>query len=145
VAETNRRTDEARDLAAVLVCDDFLLVGIETLMTSPRCDAAEKLLHSFAKRAAQISFSLWVQKRDLQCKFMEDLPKTFQHGHALLEAHQLHNKHLNDNPARLDGLPILVVTHPAVVTHGNDDGDYTVRSVLKKAICWMGEPPGWKH
>ncbi|KAF2493185.1 hypothetical protein BU16DRAFT_540904 [Lophium mytilinum] len=144
-AETNKRTEEARDNAAIVVCDEFLQTGIEPLMTSPRCDAAEKLLHSFAKRAAQISFSLWVQKRDLECRFKGDLPEVFKHNHPLLEAHQLHNKHLNDNPARLDGLPILVVTHPAVVSRGNDDGDYEVRSVLKKAICWMGEPPGWKH
>ncbi|KAF2812376.1 uncharacterized protein BDZ99DRAFT_265717 [Mytilinidion resinicola] len=145
VADTNKRTEEARDNAAVVVCDEFLQTGIEPLMASPRCDAAEKLLHSFAKRAAQISFSLWVQKRDLEYRFKEELPKVFKHDHSLLEAHQLHNKHLNDNPARLDGLPILVVTHPAVVSRGNDDGDYEVRSVLKKAICWMGEPPGWKH
>lgn len=146
ITKTKQTTNDARDKAALQFCDSFLQTGVKLMLKSPSSEAMEKALQTFGIRAAQISYSLWVQKKDLVCKPLADLPETFSYDHPLLEAHQLHNKHLNDNPARLDGLPILVVTHPAVLSFGNNEGsDYSVCSVLKKAICWMGDLRGWKQ
>ena len=105
----------------------------------------EDTLHPMILRAAKISFSLWTQKNDLECKYIDELPTKFSYDHPWLEAHPLHSSYLDEDPALLDGMPILVVAHPALIRYGTGDGlDYGVPTVLKRAVCWMGDPSGRK-
>ena len=146
---TRRATEDARIEAARNLCRRYLKSGVSALLRKipPESNQLmENSLHACVLKAAKISYSLWVQKKDLACTQMAELPEEFRHDHPLLEAHQLHSKYLDENPARLDGMPILVVTHPAVIRYGTGDGlDHNLRVVLKKAICWMGDRPGWKR
>jgi hypothetical protein len=98
-----------------------------------------KRLESIMMQASELSYSLWVQKKNLGIKRMSDMNETFMSSDVTMEAHQLHNKLLEASPAALDGKPILIFAHPAVLSYGStDSSDFSVKSVLKPATCWMG-------
>ena len=63
----------------------------------------------------------------------------FQFGADLLEHHPLHNLQISTANTSLDGQEVLLVTHPAVVAYGDAEGEnYATRTVLKRAVVWMG-------
>ena len=105
-----------------------------------------KQLAGIATRAARLSYRLWTQKTRLAILGLEDLGlggddevKTFGDGAELLHYHAYHNvEHSRDNGC-LDGKPIVMITHPAVIAYGDSSGDnYAEYKVWKKAEAWMG-------
>ena len=94
-------------------------------------------------KAAEISYRLWTQKRELSCLRMHELEAEsalqFDSTSQLLEHHPLHNVQLSQDEMALDGKAVVIVTQPVVVAYGDSDGDnYAKRTVLKKAVVWMG-------
>jgi len=141
--ELNHGVDPIKTTPELNYCANPLLKVVPELTS--KFHEVMDTLHPIILRAAKISFSLWVQKNDLECKYRDGLPAKFSYDHPLLEAHPLHSSYLDEDPARLDGMPILVVAHPALIRYGTGDGlDYNVSVVLKRAVCWMGDPSGWK-
>ena len=138
-------TARARQLAIQALCTRYLESGICALLnnsidTSDRHAGLMKII----TRAANLSFSLWTQKIYLQPKTLDDddVGDMFFHLNPLMQRHQFHSEQLEDNEAALDGKPILVIVHPALVQHGDEYGkDFGVRTVLKQAVCWMGHVP----
>lgn len=82
---------------------------------------------------------IWTQRIDLVFHSVHEKYDPFQHTDELMEEHQLHRKHVDEDPEHLDRTPTLSVTHPALVIHEDVDAmDFSVQTVLKEAGCWMG-------
>jgi hypothetical protein len=138
------KTAEWREKAAENICSQYLNSGIRTLLKDPDHPEVKHTLKKLVIEAASRAYSLWTQKIYLVTKSINDqeVGEVFQHKNPLLEGHRFHSGILDGNPARLDGIPILVITHPALVQHGNEYGrEFGTRTVLKKAVCWMGRLP----
>ncbi|KAJ4369699.1 hypothetical protein N0V83_005462 [Neocucurbitaria cava] len=137
-----RETLKNREQAVQSLTSSYLSSGIRALLMHPHQESVKDSLASIILRAADLSYSLWTQKIDLLPQGLKHMNEVFTHSHSLMDAHQLHSKHLDENPAHLDGLPILLITHPALVRLGDEEGqDINRRTVLKKAVCWMGQLP----
>ncbi|CAO2648333.1 Nn.00g076000.m01.CDS01 [Neocucurbitaria sp. VM-36] len=131
-----------REKAVQSLTSSYLSSGIRALLMHPHQESVKDNLAAIILRAADLSYSLWTQKIDLLPQSLKHMDEMFAHHHSLMDAHQLHSKHLDENPAHLDGMPILLITHPALVRLGDEEGhDIDRRSVLKKAVCWMGQLP----
>ena len=138
-----KETLNNREESAQLLTSIYLSSGIRSLLRSSNQESVKENLLSIILRAADLSYSLWTQKIDLSIQSLNHIGEVlFTHSHLLMDAHQLHSKHLDENPAHLDGMPILLVTHPALIRLGGEEGDDTDRmTVLKKAVCWVGQLP----
>ncbi|KAH7348192.1 hypothetical protein BKA66DRAFT_477295 [Pyrenochaeta sp. MPI-SDFR-AT-0127] len=137
-----RETVKHREEAVISLASGYLNSGIRALLLSPDKQEMKDSLAAIVLKAADLSFSLWTQKIDLLPQSLKHMDEGFAHNHPLMDAHQLHSKHLDDDPANLDCLPILLITHPALVRFGDEEArDFSVRTVLKKAVCWMGQLP----
>jgi hypothetical protein len=131
-----------REKAVRILTSRYLNSGISALIPNRDQDGVKDGLFNIVSAAADLSYSLWTQKIDLVPQSLEHIPKVFQHNHGLMSAHQLHSKHLDDDPAHLDDIPILLITHPALVRLGDEEGAIKgAKTVLKKAVCWMGQIP----
>jgi hypothetical protein len=141
------RTSKYRKMAVQTLTSKYLSSGISRLVTKREEPSVRDDLATIISTAADLSYSLWTHKIDLSCQRLDQLGEIFKHDHGSMDTHQLHRKHVDDDPAFLDGLPIALVSHPALVRFGNEDGtDFSVTTVLKKAICWMGTDvvEGWE-
>lgn len=70
---------------------------------------------------------------------MKEIPLQYDSKAKLLKAHSLHNAFLEDVETGLDGYPIRIVVHPALLVHGRSDGsNYESTRVWKEAVVWMG-------
>ncbi|KAF2131052.1 hypothetical protein P153DRAFT_395444 [Dothidotthia symphoricarpi CBS 119687] len=139
---TRDRTLKSREQAVGSLTLWLLNSDIRVLLKAPDDEGAKADLHTLVAKAADLSYTLRTQKNNLGTKGFNDMEHRFAHNNPLMEAHQLHNKHLDEDPTVLDGRSILVITHPALVRKGNEYGtDFGTRVVLKKAVCWMGALP----
>ncbi|KAI9675986.1 MAG: hypothetical protein M1822_008372 [Bathelium mastoideum] len=140
ITDANSRMEKARERFAHQ-CVETVFSSTENILAKDAIsENAYRELMSIIIQSIQISCSLQVQKRNLKVKAKDELPIEFSYEDPLLEAHQLHNKALNDDPKALDGKPILLVAHPAVVSEGDGSGyNYSAFTVLKKAICVVDE------
>ncbi|KAF1844826.1 uncharacterized protein K460DRAFT_354703 [Cucurbitaria berberidis CBS 394.84] len=137
-----RETLKNREKAVQSLASSYFGSGIRALLKHPNQEGVKDSLRSIMMRAADLSYSLWTQKIDLLPNSLKHLDEVFTHNHPLMDAHQLHSKHVDENPAHLDGMPILLITHPTLVRLGDDEGtDFGRKTVLKKAVCWMGQLP----
>lgn len=136
-----KETTKHREEAAIALTTSYLSnTGIRALLSKPDKQEMKDSLAAIVLKAADLSFSLWTQKIDLLPQSLKHMDEIFAHNHPLMDAHQLHSKHLDEDPAHLDGLPILLITHPALVRFGDEEAsDFSVKTVLKKAVCWMGQ------
>ncbi|KAF1834619.1 hypothetical protein BDW02DRAFT_326278 [Decorospora gaudefroyi] len=129
-----------RKRAVEILTSRYLSSGIRALLLEPDQAKLKERLSTIISTAADISYSLYTQKIDLYPQGLKHIQGTFQHSHGLMSAHQLHSKHLDDDPAQLDNMPILLMTHPALVRLDDEDGAGSIaKTVLKKAVCWMGQ------
>ena len=63
------------------------------------------------------------------------LNDVFRHDSEKCKAHTSHKSELEEEEARLDGLPIQMVVEPAIVAYGNERGEsYGHRKVWAKAV-----------
>jgi hypothetical protein len=100
---------------------------------------AKSDLDAILVKAADQTYSLWTQKLELIPIYMYDdeIGNFFEHQDELIERHDLHGRYLDENAARLNGMPILVMIHPALVVE--QEGEIPPKkAVLKRAVCWMG-------
>lgn len=114
--------------------------GIRALIKDPEQENVRSSLKALILKAADLAYSLWTQKIDLVVKYIHspEIGTVFSRENDMVEPHQLQNKYLDDDPCYWDGSRIAIVTHPALVRHGDEDGtDFGVRTTLKKATCWM--------
>lgn len=133
------RTNTAQKKASVRLANEFLDSAIVCLVSDPTREETRSSLAELVLQAIKLSYLLWTQMIHLAPKFINNpmIGTTFEHNNPLVEPHRLLNKYPDD----LEGSPILLLTHPALMQHGNDDGtDFTVRSLLKKAIYWTAMP-----
>lgn len=140
IGETKQRTNVSRTESAHDCASRLLSREARFFLSDPHSVSMREELQDILIRSARHSYSLFVQSRKLEIKTLAQLPEKFSHKNPELEAHQIHNKYLNSDQTQFDGKTILIVTHPAIIIYGNEDGtDYTVPHVLKKAVCYMGE------
>lgn len=114
--------------------------GIRALIKNPEQENVRSSLKAVVSKAADLAYSLWTQKIDLAVKYIHspEVGTLYSHDNDMVEPHQLQNKYLDDDPCFWDGSRIAIVTHPALVRHGDEDAtDFGVRTTLKKATCWM--------
>jgi hypothetical protein len=138
VDQLKTATSNAKAISCLALAEKFFAQGCNMFWKSDSLEQHDQLVEVMQK-ADKISTKLCTQRSGLNCQVLSDLPPTFDHTARDMEAHWLHNEEWDDNSEALNGRPILLVTHPAVIAIGKSDGsDYDVRRVLKKAIVWMG-------
>lgn len=146
IAEARQRISDARAAAVANICRQFLDSGVAQLLKEDMAESRLKKLEAIVLQASELAYSLWAQKRTLRIKRLFEHDKPFDSKDPSMEAHQLHNKLLEDDSSALDGKPILILAHPTVLSLGYaDNSDTPVSTVLKAATCWMAEPTGWKR
>lgn len=80
-----------------------------------------------------------VLEKDSLIEKAEDGVAKFENNHELVQHHAYHNIELSRDDHCLDGRPIALITHPAVVAYGDSNGEhYGSYKVWKKAEVWMG-------
>jgi hypothetical protein len=138
-----KRAIKGREMAAERLLQKCLKSGIGALIKNSDQKEVWLDLKGLILKAADMSYSLWTQKIYLVTKDIndEEIGEVFTHDNSMVEPHQLQNKYLDEDPNYWDGARILMVTHPALVRHGDEDAtDFGVRTTLKKATCWMAQP-----
>ncbi|KAJ5673179.1 hypothetical protein N7507_002306 [Penicillium longicatenatum] len=138
---TKTRTELARKKAAECLMANFLATSAAFLINAKPLDVPRLApLQLIFNTAAQISHKLWLRKSYLEIQTIRSLPKTYLHTNERLNYHSLHNEFLSAEETGLDGYPIIVVTHPAVLVHGNSDGSNygAPPRIWKEARVWMG-------
>jgi hypothetical protein len=137
-------TTKSRENAICALTGKYLHSAIRPLLLEPDHESVRNGLADIVAKAAEISYTLWTQKIHLfpQTLAIGDMLETYAHSDPLMDAHALHNKQIHEDETRLDGKPILLVAHPALVVGGYEDlPDDSAPTVLKKAVCWMGQTP----
>lgn len=137
--------DAARKSAARWFSERFIAGNARVLLDpeSRRLEDRTNQLIEIALRAAETSYRLWTRRTRLACFHIEDLGAEsalkYSSQSPLLEYHELHNVLMTQNGRALDGNHVAVVTHPAVVAYGDPEGgDYSKRTIWRKAVVWMG-------
>lgn len=136
---TKQRTNVARGRAANGLMQIFLNTSAAFLISSNAPDRAAfaNLQHIFVT-AAELSYKLWLRKSYLEVQTMERIPDHYASNVEVLKAHSLHNAFLEDRETGLDGYPIRLVVHPALLVRGSSDGsNYETTRVWKEAVVWM--------
>ncbi|KAH8730360.1 hypothetical protein GQ44DRAFT_768147 [Phaeosphaeriaceae sp. PMI808] len=139
-AKMRKSTLNARERSADILSHEYLNSGILALLETPDYSSAKDSLKKLILQAAELSFSLWTQKIHLEVKTMADqlILGVFHHKNPWLETHRFHSIDLEDNLTQLDNMPIMVLTHPALVRYGDGYGEKSeTPTVLKKAVCWI--------
>ncbi|CAK1359213.1 hypothetical protein CB0940_05459 [Cercospora beticola] len=102
-------------------------------------------LEAVVNEAAELSWKLWTRKGRMEVFDQARLAKetkgvdVYSGTSALLEAHSLHVRDLENDSGALEGKPIILVCSPVVAIAGDAEGQgYTKSRVLKKAVVWMG-------
>jgi hypothetical protein len=110
------------------------------LIVNPSSIEIKASLRTIMEHAGEISYKLWTQRSYVVCYGLAILLSPFNHASDYLKAHSFHGGDLFEDEKALDGWKVLLVTHPAVVVHGDSRGtDYSRKRILKKAVVWMGD------
>jgi hypothetical protein len=100
----------------------------------------QRRLREIFMNASGLAMDLWTQKSYLECKGLHELQgQSFQNGSFLMEASLLHKLDDEEDP-RLNGLPISIVVHPAILaigTHNGESYDTARPRVLARAVVWV--------
>lgn len=100
----------------------------------------QRRLREIFMNASELATNLWTQKSFLRCDGLQELQgRRFQNGSPLMEASLLHKLDDEEDP-RLNGRPISIVVHPAILAIGTHDGENYDRNrprVLAKAVVWV--------
>jgi hypothetical protein len=89
--------------------------------------------------AVNLSYRLWTQRSHLIRESRKILLQPYDRKNRAWTASGLHTADLDDDEKCMDGKPVLLVFHPAVILQGDSEGsDYNVRRILKKGVVWMG-------
>jgi hypothetical protein len=97
----------------------------------------QRSLDNLFNEAGELAVSLWEQRPAIKGLFLPELSReTYRVDSPVMQLHAMH--HLDDNEdRRLDGKPIKIVVHPAILGMGTHDGeDYDLARVWAKAeVC----------
>jgi hypothetical protein len=98
----------------------------------------ERAFEDIISQAVDLSFSLWTQRSYLTKEGKRLLGEEFKRDHKTWVPSGLHTADLSDDEHCMDGLPVLMVFHPAVIAYGDSEGtDYSRTRILKQAVVWM--------
>lgn len=107
--------------------------------------AARMGLESIMLEAAELSSSLWTRMARIETanlpalSAIEESALVYRSSSESLEPHSIHGMDLEADPESLDGCDVVLLCSPAVFRAGSSDGeDYHKRSLLKKAVVWLG-------
>jgi hypothetical protein len=102
-------------------------------------DKTQEGLAEIMYSAVDLSFRLWTQRSYMTHEGHDLLTQPYSRKNKVLAASGLHTAELEEDEKCMDGQPILLVFHPAVILYGDSEGtDYSTRRILKKAVVWMG-------
>ncbi|ORY07256.1 hypothetical protein BCR34DRAFT_590331 [Clohesyomyces aquaticus] len=142
------KPEKYRRAAITLLIEDFLSRGTGSFIDSDAVsdDSRIKELDDILRRAARLSYRLWTQKTRIIILGISQLGldngdgvSRFSNGAELVQHHAYHNVELARDDRCLNGKPIAIMTHPAVIVYGDSSGEnYSSYKVWKKAETWMG-------
>jgi len=107
-------------------------------MESPTRESYSKTVETLFQEAASLAMRLWRQRTDVRCRYYSHLLKErFSVDSPVMQAHALYK--LDDpHDHSLDGKPLRMVVHPAVLRMGTHDADkYDESQVWAKAVVWL--------
>ncbi|KAK4892652.1 hypothetical protein LTR27_008928 [Elasticomyces elasticus] len=114
----------------------FLIQPLE----APLKDSFRTSLATLFEEAGGLAMRLWTQRTGIECHFRQQLAnEKFAVDSHIMQAHPLHK--LDDpDDHRLDGRPVKLLLHPAVLRIGTHDAEnYHESRVWAKAVVWLNE------
>jgi hypothetical protein len=136
---TKDATERAIHEACLQHAEKLLKTSYSLLIKDTHADNMKKELEKLLLEAGDLSYHLWTQKVDIEYFSLKELPTNFDQKHEYLEEHPSQKAQVMENEASLDGKPIWLVVHPAVLAYGDSDGsNYDAFNVWKKATVWIG-------
>lgn len=139
-----RRSREAAAAQLSARCAASLLSALPEEQIAHACTELEAI----CQEAAELSWNMWTRKSRIEVLGWNALAladsqaaKAYSSESEIFALHPLNNKDVDEDSTALDGhMPVLVCS-PLIASFGNADGkDYGQRTVIKKAVVWMGEP-----
>ncbi|KAK3117571.1 hypothetical protein LTR53_000896 [Teratosphaeriaceae sp. CCFEE 6253] len=107
-------------------------------LEAPLKDSFRNSLVALFEEAGGLAMRLWTQRTGIACRYKPDLANVqFAVDSPIMQAHALHK--LDDpDDRRLDGRPVKLTLHPAILRLGTHDGDsYDQSCVWAKAVVWL--------
>ncbi|KAF2000624.1 hypothetical protein P154DRAFT_199739 [Amniculicola lignicola CBS 123094] len=146
--DVESKAEKCRSAAAQRLVEEYLGSDVQ-LFLDPEAlsnNTRIKTLFEIVARAARLSYRLWTQKNRLHIMSFEELDlkgddgvSRFTSGGELVQHQAYHNVELSKSSSSLDGKPIAIIAHPAIVAYGDSSGEhYSSYKVWKKAEVWMG-------
>ncbi|KAF2788715.1 hypothetical protein K505DRAFT_104075 [Melanomma pulvis-pyrius CBS 109.77] len=146
--DTDSKPEKCRSAAVQSFINEFLSSDANMFLNLNAIsnEARLKQLVAIATKATRLSYHLWTHKTRLSILNLEDLNLEdeggvirYENGAELLQHHAYHNVELSRDDRCLDGKPIALITHPAIIAYGDPSGEhYGEYKVWKKAEAWMG-------
>jgi len=112
----------------------LLIQPLEKPLRDTFCDSLVILF----EEAGALAMRLWTQRTGIECHFGPQLAKEqFTVNSPIMQAHPLHKLDDPDDHC-LDGRPVKLTLHPAVLRLGTHDAEnYDERRVWAKAVVWL--------
>lgn len=127
--------------AAASLSHEFLYTELKVKRVD---DESQNELSDLIKQATELSWRLWTRKTRIEVHDWTSEPllgntTVYMADSDRFEAHSLHSGELDDDPKAKDQTEIVLLCNPVVtISNNTDDNDYSQRTILQKAVIWMG-------
>lgn len=138
-ASIKDKIDASRD-SAVIRWVDLIMTEYQPYLDREQLEPAREQLDMIIRDAAELNTKLWTRKARIEVGSLTSFDNhEYSHQSGYVEAHPLHGRDLEDDPAALNGYETILLCSPVVTAWGNADGEkYDTYRVLKKGIAWLG-------